>query len=101
MSFRRREPRYESNLAVALEGGSGIARNVSASGIFFETEVPFREGAPIRFTIDFTPDAGGPLTMQCHGRVVRIEARDSSYGVAARIEEVQFTRVKEGGDARA
>jgi hypothetical protein len=98
---RRREPRYAADLAVVLDEGHAVARNVSASGIYFETPLRFVEGERIRFRVEFTPEAGGPLTMQCQGRVVRIERAGEAFGIAARIEEFSFARAREAGDASA
>src|SRR6266571_5954491 len=91
---RRHEPRFESNLAVMLEHGTGIARNVSASGIYFETDVPFSRGADLKFTVRFAPSEGGRVKMQCWGRVVRIENFKELFGVAAKLDEFNFEREK-------
>src|SRR5438094_653664 len=61
----RREPRFESDLAVELQAGSARARNVSASGIYLETSVPLRKGTHLRFTVQFAPVEGSPLRMDC------------------------------------
>lgn len=92
MSFRRREPRFPSNFAVTLDAGQGVARNVSSSGIYFETRVRLEPGAPLRFSVDYEPGAGGGLKMYCQGRVVRIEKLAENFGVGARIEELDFRR---------
>ena len=48
----RKEERFDTELAVKLEGGgSGVARNVSASGVFFVTEVALEAGQPVRFSL--------------------------------------------------
>jgi hypothetical protein len=88
----RREPRFESDLAVELEGGSARARNVSASGIYLETNVPLRKGADLRFTVRFAPVEGAPLRMECRARVVRVERLVGRFGVGATIQHFNFAR---------
>lgn len=100
MASRRREPRFPSCFAVTLEGGEGVARNVSASGIYFETRVRLQPGALVRFTVDYEPQAGGALKMHCQGRVVRIEELDERFGIGACIEELGLRRTSEGRDEK-
>ncbi len=94
----RREPRFESDLAVELEGGSARARNVSASGIYFETSMPLRKGAELRFTVQFAPIEGAPLRMQCRARVVRVERLVGRFGVGATIQHFDFARERKDDD---
>lgn len=100
MSSRRQEPRFPSHFAVTLDDGEGLVRNVSASGIFFETRVRFVPGAAVRFTVAYEPTAGSTLKMHCLGRVVRIEKLDQRFGVAARIEHFDFRRAAEEGSEK-
>jgi hypothetical protein len=97
---RRREPRFASNFAVTLDGGEGVARNVSASGIYFETRLRFEAGEPLRFTVDYEPSAGGTLKIHCHGSVVRIEKLAEIFGVGARIDEFDFRRKSRGAHGK-
>lgn len=97
----RREPRFESDLAVELEGGSARARNVSASGIYFETGLALRKGAELRFTVQFAPIEGAPLRMQCRARVVRVERLVGRFGVGAAIQHFDFARERKDDDDAA
>ena len=97
----RREQRFESDLAVELEGGSARARNVSASGIYLETSVPLRKGADLHFTVQFAPTEGAPLRMECRARVVRVERLVGRYGVGATIQHFNFVRERKTADERA
>jgi hypothetical protein len=90
---RRREERFETTLAIRLEHGSGLARNVSASGIYFTTDVALEAGAPISFTLDFKDYPGALLRVVCAAKIVRIESRDGKTGVAAAIDSFRFVRV--------
>jgi len=83
---QRREERVAAALRVTLDRGSGITENVSASGVFFETDASYAAGSPIRFTVDVdTP--GGKMLLNCRGDIVRVERRQSRIGVAVRITE--------------
>jgi hypothetical protein len=83
----RKEQRVRAALRVDLEGAAtGVTRDVSASGIFFETDASYARGSSIRFHINIeTP--GGPMLLTCRGEVVRLEPRGERLGVAVRILE--------------
>jgi hypothetical protein len=83
---QRREERVPASLRVGLDKGSGVTRDVSASGVFFETEAAYAAGSTIRFTIDLgTP--GGDMVLSCQGDIVRVENRGGRIGVAVKITE--------------
>jgi len=83
----RKEERVPAALRVDLgNNATGMTRDVSASGIFFETEASYISGDPISFAIDLdTP--GGRMVLSCRGEIVRVERRDTRVGVAVRILE--------------
>lgn len=73
-------------MPVDLGTATGITRDVSASGIFFETDASFTPGSAIDFAMEFdTP--GGKMILKCHGSIVRTEVHDSRLGVAVKITE--------------
>ncbi len=73
-------------LRVTLDGGTGVTQNVSASGMFFETDASYAPGSQIRFAVDLeTPS--GKMILTCHGDIVRVERREKRVGVAVRITE--------------
>src|SRR5947209_19127819 len=87
------DKRHASRLRVVLpvevmlpdqsETRSGLTRDVSASGMFYETEHALPLGAPIRA---FLPLGQGvpalPVRVVCQGRVVRVGAREAALDVA-------------------
>jgi hypothetical protein len=92
---RRRAVRFPITIPVELEGGTGVTRDVSLSGVFFETNHFFALGEPIRLTLLLeraTP--GQPVRLQCEGRVVRVERRQPELrlGVAVAIESYRFRK---------
>lgn len=78
---KRRQKRLGAALRVKLGRVSGITRDLSASGVFFETDATYRAGSRIHFEIDLdTP--WGKAVCDCDGRIVRVERRDGSVGIA-------------------
>jgi hypothetical protein len=81
---RRQSPRYPVNLHVELGRTGATTRDMSASGVFFDTREPCVAGAPIRFALVLARvDPVRPLRLECAGRVVRVESRGDLFGVAA------------------
>ena len=86
----RREIRVPAVLPVTLQHGGGITRNVSTSGVFFETDQLLTPGAAINFFLEFEKARGGPLRLKCEARIVRVEQQVGKIGVAATITSSQF-----------
>jgi hypothetical protein len=89
----RKEERVPTELKLKLEGGEGTVRDVSASGIYFQTDVPLEKGQSVQLTLEFSDFPGGPLEVTCAARVVRIEKQGPTTGVAASISSFEFRRV--------
>lgn len=82
----RKEERVGTALPVDLGTAAGTTRDVSASGIFFETDASHALSNAIRFTVALdTPS--GKMMLRCRGDIVRIEPRDRKLGVAVKITE--------------
>ena len=83
---RRKAPRFRVALAVELLEGTGITRDLSACGVFFETDRVFALGDVIQFALVLEYiDARQPVRLQCRGHVVRLERQDNTMGVAVAI----------------
>jgi PilZ domain len=86
VSDRRQAQRITVPLSVELENGKGITRDVSATGVFFVTDLSFSIGTPITLWLVLAGvDPVGPLRVRCQGRVVRVERCDGASGVAVAI----------------
>ena len=83
---KRSGERVCTALPVRLGAATGMTRDVSASGIFFETEAADAMGDLISFTVEFDTPRGKRM-LKCKGDVVRIEPRDARIGVAVKIIE--------------
>ena len=82
----RKDERVSTALPVDLGTATGITKDVSASGIFFETDASYAVDSTISFTVQLdTP--GGKMLLKCRGNIVRIESRGEKVGVAVKITE--------------
>lgn len=92
-SNKRREERVSTALPIDLGTATGVTRDVSASGVFFETDATYALGNEISFAVELdTP--GGRMVLRCKGEIVRIEPRDARVGVAVKIVESTLDPVK-------
>jgi Tfp pilus assembly protein PilZ len=77
--------RYKLALPVQLNDGVGTTRDISTSGIFFETESAYAIGDMIRLFLNFEHE-----TLQCDAHVVRVEPRNAQFGVAVELTSYVF-----------
>jgi PilZ domain len=82
---RRRGQRFKLALRVQWNDGTGITRDISTSGIFFETESAYSIGETIQLSLHFEHE-----TLQCEARVVRVEPRNGQFGVAVELKSYVF-----------
>jgi Tfp pilus assembly protein PilZ len=82
---RRRGERYKLALPLQLKNGAGMTRDISTSGIFFETESAYAIGDTIRLLLNFEDE-----TLQCEARVVRVEPCNGQFGVAVELKSYVF-----------
>ena len=90
MNNNRTESREDRSLPLQLGAGlGGTTRNISPSGVFFESDLEQKVGSVIEFRIDFdTP--GGPIQLKCRGEIIRTERRGNRIGAALKILESKF-----------
>jgi len=96
---KRRGERMFVTRPVRLGGRTGITRNISTSGIFFETDVDYAPGSEISFAIELDGPRRKTLILQCRGTIVRIEHRAGKVGVAVEIVASQ-ARVSMGEESQ-
>ena len=83
---RRRAARYRFVAHVRLEDGSmGQTVDMSTCGLFFETDRSYAVGETIRFSVILDES-----TVQCQGRVVRVDQREGRFGIAVELELCGF-----------
>ena len=89
----RAQQRVSAAIPVIVEGvRAGTTRNMSPSGIFFETEADMSTGASIHFSVTFD-NPPGKLMLACTGKIVRVESLEGKMGVAVKIVESRLERV--------
>jgi hypothetical protein len=90
--LRRVQQRVSAVLPVKVEGKTtGVTRDISPAGIFFETDADMASGSTIHFSLEFDSPPG-KLMLECSGEVVRIERAGGKIGVAAKILESRLER---------
>jgi hypothetical protein len=95
---RRKAPRFQVALPVELVGGTGMTRDLSARGVFFETDRIFGLGEVIQFALVLEYiDPGQPVRLQCRGRVVRLERQGNTMGVAVAVTAYRLDAQSHGG----
>ena len=83
---RRAEERVAAALRVDLAGAEGLTRDVSASGVYFETSASYAPARAITLAVGIdTP--GGAMVLRCSGTIMRVERRGELQGIAVRIVE--------------
>jgi hypothetical protein len=91
---QRNAVRFDTSLPVILHGATGETCNVSAHGVYFETDVQQRVGELVNFTLEFTL-YGRRHRLLCEGKVVRVERQGERLGVAARLVAPFFDSTEE------
>jgi PilZ domain-containing protein len=82
---RRSAERFKLVLPVHLNNGTGTTRDISTSGISFETKVIHSVGDPIQLSVNF-----GDTMIVCEGRVVRLEKLDGKSVIAVELTSYDF-----------
>jgi hypothetical protein len=83
-SDQRTAVRFDASMPVQISGTAGHTQNISAHGVYFETDVEQRVGALVNFTVEFTL-YGEKHTLLCEGKVIRVDQHGDRIGVAARL----------------
>lgn len=87
---QRLDSRFMTVLAVALEGSQAWTRDVSATGVYFETGNSRPLGSVVNFLLEVSI-SGEWLNLICEGEVVRVDPKpDGKVGIAARLRASFF-----------
>ena len=81
---QRTAARFDTRMPVHTEHGPGVTHDISAQGVYFETDIEPRMGALVNFHVEYTLQ-GRRHRLLCEGKVVRVEPHGSRVGVAARL----------------
>jgi hypothetical protein len=91
--YQRKDERFKRELVIRMAQGEGTVRDLSASGIYFITDMRLKAGDALKFWLEFQECAAGPLSVNCTGHVLRLEAHAGRNGVAASITGMAFVRI--------
>lgn len=90
--LRRAQQRVTAVLPVKVDGrATGVTRDISPSGIYFETDMEMAAGSAIHFSLEFD-NPSGKLLLECSGQIVRVEKAGGKIGIAAKIIESRLER---------
>lgn len=87
---KRAADRFASELPLHINGVGGLTRNVSATGVYFETTAPAEPGSRVSFVVEVLI-SGKSVNMVCAGQVVRVDVKDDKVGVAVKLTSSFFT----------
>lgn len=80
----RAAARFDTELAVDVQGLTARTRNISANGVYFETDVDLPIGSLLNLNVQFT-QGGRKHWLACEGKVLRVTHESGHNGVAARL----------------
>jgi len=68
-------------------------RDVSARGVFFYVDSKLEAGSPVEFTLSLPPEITltESINVRCKGHIVRVDDAGGRVGIAAAIDEYEFT----------
>lgn len=87
---QRLADRFASELPIHLNGVDGLTKNVSATGVYFETTASADPGSKVTFMVEVAIN-GQSVNMVCSGLVVRVERQPDKVGVAVKLTSSFFT----------
>jgi hypothetical protein len=83
---RRRTGRFSVAGTVRTQKGTGVARNVSTTGVFFEADEAYAVGESVSLSLVLErPYPAVSVRVQGTGRVVRVERRGRKIGIAVAV----------------
>lgn len=94
VKLERGSDRFDTELPVDMDGIEGLTRNISATGVYFETGATHEPGSRVHFTIEMMIQ-GQKKKLVCDGEVVRVDHKGSTVGIAARLVESFFAEVED------
>ena len=89
---QRSAQRYGLALRLTVEGGEGATHDLSATGLYFESDRGYKVGERIELVLEFSGvKRVYPLT--CEAQVVRVSAAGEGFNVAVRLLTPLFSDV--------
>ncbi|MEO8119248.1 MAG: PilZ domain-containing protein [Rhodoferax sp.] len=82
--------RFATQLPVKMGRTHGLTRNISATGIYFETESAQEPPSRVHLSVEVVV-RGEKLMLVCDGEVVRVDHKDGALGIAAKLKGSFFS----------
>ena len=92
--------RFATELPIEMGLVHGLTRNISATGIYFETENVQEPGSRVHLAVEVIVH-GEKLKLVCDGKVVRVDHKDGVLGIAAELDDSFFSETAEVIDINA
>jgi hypothetical protein len=83
-SEQRTAVRFDTHLPIRIDGAHGVAHNISAHGICFETDVQQAPGQLVNVMVEYTLQ-GRKRQLLCEGQVLRVDRQGAHVNGAARL----------------
>ena len=80
----RAATRFDTAVSLNIAGRKAEAHNISATGLYFETDVEMPLGALVHLNVQFT-HGGRKHWVACEGKVVRVTHEDGHHGIGAQL----------------
>ena len=90
----RAAARFDTAMAVDVAGRKAEAHNISATGVYFETDVDMPLGSVVNLSVQFT-HGGHKHWVSCEGRVVRVTDANGHHGIGAQLVTPFFSPEEE------
>lgn len=87
---KRIAARFQTQLPIELNGTPGLTQNISATGVYFETNTNAAPGSEVQFVVAVDMQ-GEKFNMVCKGVVVRVDQKEDIKGVAVKLSNSFFT----------
>lgn len=94
LKLGRGTERFDTELPVEIGGIQGLTRNISATGIYFKTDLTQEPGSRVSFTVEVNV-RGEKLKLVCEGEVVRVDHSGGLLGIAAKLASSFFSEAAE------
>jgi len=82
---QRSAQRFGLALPITMEGEECASHDISATGVLLEAPAAPSLGSRVSLTLQYRAE-GRDLSMDCAGRVVRVERHGDNYNIAVRLE---------------
>ncbi len=90
---QRSADRFDTELAVEIDGIKSLTRNISATGMYIEADTLQTPGSQVQFTVEVVV-RGQNLKMLCEGVVVRVDQNGAKTGIAIKLSNSFFSDVE-------